>query len=311
MSSASSLYPLLPKDCHNIRLRPDSQFTPYELQDYVENHPNSVFVNEAMDYVIISNWKARSEIAEIIEVGSSLTFPPYSRFHYDGPSWAQRRIQLLKNIQTVLQTQGRDLVIASDQEARDHLLAYRDAGFHELDHIFVYRRSHLHMPLPSYDNRLEIRALTSTTISDLLQIEHESFPWLWWFAEEEWEFIQLLADVETFLAYVDSNLIGYESHTIHSQHGHLDRLAIRPQFQNQGWGRQLLRFALYRMHQLGVTTIGLSTQADNIRAQHLYEQHQFVRQNIDARIYGCVLSPTGAYYLDRYQGTRQADREHE
>ncbi|MCL4544147.1 MAG: GNAT family N-acetyltransferase, partial [Chloroflexi bacterium] len=121
--------------------------------------------------------------------------------------------------------------------------------------------------------------------------------WLWWFGVDEWLLIQMLSDVETFLAYADGTLVGYESHTLRRYTGHLDRLAIHPQFQGQGWGRELLRFALQRMTARGVRSIGLSTQAMNERAQRLYELHGFRREPLDLRMYGRILSPQGSELL--------------
>ena len=65
------------------------------------------------------------------------------------------------------------------------------------------------------------------------------------------------------------------------------RIAVIPERQGSGYGLETLHFAIARLSDLGARRVGLSTQADNLRSQQLYERYGFRRTGgNDYTIYG-------------------------
>jgi mycothiol synthase len=65
--------------------------------------------------------------------------------------------------------------------------------------------------------------------------------------------------------------------------GEIWTIGVRPDRQGRGLGRQLLRWGVGRLASLGVREIGLSVNARNERALHLYEEEGFVRMRTRER----------------------------
>ena len=73
------------------------------------------------------------------------------------------------------------------------------------------------------------------------------------------------------------------------------RIAVIPERQGAGYGLETLHFAIARLSDLGARRVGLSTQANNIRSQQLYERYGFRRTGgNDYTIYGVWLDEGAA-----------------
>jgi ribosomal protein S18 acetylase RimI-like enzyme len=116
-----------------------------------------------------------------------------------------------------------------------------------------------------------------TEIDDVLAIERESFPWLWWNSREELSRYLATSGVEVYLAFDGDRPIGYAGITVRGTAAHLDRLAVRSSHQHRGYGTSLVAFCLKRLGGLGVRRVTLSTQEDNFRSRALYERLGFRR----------------------------------
>ena len=85
----------------------------------------------------------------------------------------------------------------------------------------------------------------------------------------------------------DGKIMAYIGFTAFLGWGHIDRVAVAPEFQGQGLGLRLTRFATDRLVRVGARRIGLSTQITNVPARRMYEKLGFVRQlATDYRLYG-------------------------
>jgi ribosomal-protein-alanine N-acetyltransferase len=73
----------------------------------------------------------------------------------------------------------------------------------------------------------------------------------------------------------DDQIIGYQWSEKVEEHGHLTRLAVRPDWEGKGVGTRLLTEAMVAMVRAGATWITLNTQEDNLRSRRLYERHGF------------------------------------
>jgi [ribosomal protein S18]-alanine N-acetyltransferase len=62
----------------------------------------------------------------------------------------------------------------------------------------------------------------------------------------------------------------------HSGVGHVVRLAVAPEYQHQGYGRQLLQAIEAGFQAAGISVVHLEVRATNKRALHLYVQSDYI-----------------------------------
>jgi ribosomal-protein-alanine N-acetyltransferase len=84
------------------------------------------------------------------------------------------------------------------------------------------------------------------------------------------------------VAEEDGRLIGYQWSDKLQEHGHITRLAVRPDWENKGVGTRLLTEAMTAMVKAGTAWITLNTQESNLRSRMLYERHGF--RLVDQRV---------------------------
>jgi ribosomal-protein-alanine N-acetyltransferase len=84
------------------------------------------------------------------------------------------------------------------------------------------------------------------------------------------------------VAEEDGRLIGYQWSDKLQEHGHITRLAVRPDWENRGVGIRLLTEAMTAMVKAGAAWITLNTQESNLRSRRLYERHGF--RMVDQRV---------------------------
>lgn len=297
----SSLHPLTQADVSRVQLRFNSHFTRYTLADHVAEQPQLAWRNDQYEYVVGGRWKGRDEIGELIELGGpsrslARVFSAGSALAPE-PPWQERRASLLRRLVASYERLGASLVLLSDREAERSLSWYEELGWSAIEEIVYYHKPNVEAPPP--DGRLTVLPMAGRDVPRLMALERETFPWLWWYGIEEWASITFTPGTETFLAYVDGALVGYETHTVRNNRGHLDRLGIHPAWQGRRVGADLLSFAIQRMARQGAHTVGLSTQWNNERSRRLYERYGFVRVAGSQTLYGRVLSPEADERLRR------------
>lgn len=88
----------------------------------------------------------------------------------------------------------------------------------------------------------------------------------------------------TYVISVDSNIIGY---------GHLDKdgetiwlgIAVAEAYKGKGYGRVMMNHLIDFAKAKSITSIDLSVDADNIKAQHLYQSFGFVCYDVKNNTY--------------------------
>lgn len=266
--------PLGPRDVARLSLGWSSAFTARELEQHLLTYPGrSWWIPSSNDYLIGGPWRHRDEIAVIQELNGKL-----------------RSEDLVAAMVAGCRERGLRLVVMLDQYEGRRDSFYSRIGFEMLQHIIIYELPRIPRGIPE-GRRLRFVPVTPAMQADLLQVDHAAFPWMWWNSSAEFTTYASLYGVEIYLAYEeDGTPVAYVGLTSYRGWGHLDRIAVLPTRQGTGYGLDALNFAISRLSDLGARRVGLSTQADNIRSQHLYERYGFRRAGgSDYTIYGTRL----------------------
>ncbi len=259
-----------------LRLPWSSRFTPDGLARYVERAPGWTWtVPGTGEYLVCEGWRHRADLGMVLEV--------QARHH---------RADLLNAALAEMAARGVRCLLLNSEEWSAHGRAYQPLGFQPLERIVYYQLLGLHLPLPI---RQPLPALTfmpvgTATLPVALQIDHHSFPWLWWNSREEFALYLHTPGVRVVLGLAEGEPVGYAGFTVTRDWGHLDRLAVVHSAQGRGWGAALLAYALEQMAGLGVYRVTLSTQETNGQSQSLYRGFGFRQTHEAHNIYGRWLS---------------------
>jgi ribosomal protein S18 acetylase RimI-like enzyme len=268
----SAIQPLSVDDAHRLRLGWTSRFERPDIRNLLAQHPNlSQWNPETGEYLIAGNWRHRDDVAAVLELSAQRGASDLLRAFAEASAQAGKRVALM----------------SEHQESRNPGL-YARAGFDLIEHIMIYE-------LPKarrFDEEsftLNFQLMTvdvEAQLEELLELDHEAFPWLWWNSPNEFTNYGRARGVLIYGARDESGrLVSYIGVTRFRAWGHLDRIAVRPELQGQGIGLQSLEWAIHILAASGARRIGLSTQARNERSRLLYERYGFRR------------SPQQDYYL--------------
>lgn len=270
--------PLHPADLARFQLSWTSQLMPRELEQRLLEHPGfSWWIPANGEYLIGGPWRHRAEIAAIQELRARL-YPE----------------RLVEAFLATCRERGRRLVVMVDQPESRREPFYQRLGLEVVQEIVIYELPRLPQTIPP-PRRLRFEPLTDATFDALLALDHVAFPWLWWNSAAEFAAYRALYGVEIFVGREpDGTVAAYVGLTSYRGWGHLDRIAVLPERQGLGYGLDALNFTIARLAEHGARRVGLSTQADNLRSQRLYERYGFRRvRGSDYTIYGKWLDEPG------------------
>ena len=248
-----------------------------QARSTLRNYPNrSVWLERAHECVIVGDWRRRPEIASITGIHAV-------RFRGNLMCAASERARQL----------GLEAILFIEWTEVLNPAFYESIGFEVLDAVIPLEIHKRHFSGPSRAT-VPIRRLDAHdpwTLDQLLAIDHAAFDWLWINSQAEFSHVGWSPDVELWGQFAESQLISYLETTHYGRWGHIDRLAVHPNWQGQGLGNDLTRFGVDRLMSHGAGTVGLSTQLDNGRSQRLYEKIGFRRSESNTyRIYGRVFT---------------------
>jgi N-acetylglutamate synthase-like GNAT family acetyltransferase len=185
---------------------------------------------------------------------------------------------------------GLRLLEALVEEAAGHgivCLAYMDehalswlrrlleaGGFVRETSVVAYETSLLRPPAFGNHEAL-VRAATQADIPAVAACDQRAFGALWGYGERV--FWSIFSGVACFLiAEVEGTLAGYLLATRHGEaHAHIVRLAVEPAWQGRQVAVRLLAESFARFREMGVRTVSLNTQQENLRSQRLYRWFGF------------------------------------
>lgn len=269
--SRPEVAPLLARDVSRLSRSWTSTFTTRDLEQHCLAHPGlSWWVPANGEYLIGGAWRHRAEIAVVQELRARL----YSEALVDAYVAACRERDFA-------------LIVMLDQHEMRRDSFYARIGFDLIQEIIIYELPRLPRAIPA-PAALRFALLAPERFDDLLVVDHAAFPWLWWNSPGEFAAYGALYGVEIFIGYaLDGVPVAYTGITAYRGWGHLDRIAVVPDRQGAGYGLEALNFAVARLGSHGARRVGLSTQADNLRSQQLYERYGFHRvTGSDYAIYG-------------------------
>jgi ribosomal protein S18 acetylase RimI-like enzyme len=234
---------------------------------------------DTLEFAIVAPWRHRAEVANIKELR------------------AVRHPELLvESAVDRCAAAGAALAVMIELEEMRRPAFYQRVGFRLLEEVVMLELDRLSEPSRGRGRLKFVAAdpFDAITRERLLAIDHAAFPWLWRNNDLEFHAYGLVPGVELFLGLYNGMPIAYVGITVYLGWGHLDRIAVRPEFQGQGFGKEALAFAIGRLANLGAKRIGLSTQRDNAPSRRLYERFGFRRVwGNDYRLYGRYLRPIG------------------
>lgn len=272
--------PLHAHDVRNLRLPWLSRFSPETLAGHLDAYPDmSLWVPRSGEYVVSSPWRQRSDIAQLVEVTAR-----------------KAKAALLTAFIDRVRGQGYRLALMSDETWNSDAKLYRDLGFQHLERIIIFQkdlRDECDPPaaeLPA----LDFIPLGERDFDLLMEIDHASFPWLWWNSRPEFEDYMRIHGVHIWVALYEGEPIGYTSFTMYKGWAHLDRIAVVEKRQGRKFGAAQLRRALCAMQNLGAASVQLSTQYNNVRSHKLYKSFGFRQTRQSMNFYGLELETASA-----------------
>ncbi len=278
---------LQPGDVENLRVPWDARYSRSEIEELAAQEPPlSLWNRRSGGFLLGGQWRHRTEIANVIDIS--------------GPSIA---VELLTTFVQRAEQLGFQLAIVAEYAERRRESFYAAAGLAPIEDIVVYELGRVpQLAASGFDDEgyfvtvVDLREREQR--SALLTLDHRAFPWLWWNSAGEFDNYGSVPGVEIVLVRrPDGAPLGYIGTTSLGSWGHLDRIAVDPAAQGQGFGRRLLALAIERLQADGARRVALSTQASNRVSRALYESVGFRRsRSHDYRIYGREL--TGQHARD-------------
>jgi len=262
---------LTPSDASRLRPSLIGRFTSEMIAEHVEAHPDLAFgVAGQNHYGIGGLWRRREDIGEVVEISRG----PYRR-------------AILGRLLDAFEARGVPLVVLDFEEGAGGGDFYAAEGFATIDRIVEYDRQIQALPRPV--QAVPVRDYRSGDFDAVLEVDHASFPWLWWNSAAELDAYLAMPGVMIIVSLDGDRPVGYAGLTVRGTLAHLDRLAVHEERQRRGHGATLVTFVLDQLKAIGVRRIALSTQEDNFRSQALYERYGFTRGRWSYEIRGIWL----------------------
>jgi len=272
---------LTPADVEKLSLRGHPRLNEGDAEALVIQSPGlSKWHRESGEFILVTPWRHRPEIP---------TLAINSAFRHEDA--------LLDAALDSAREQGAAAFIMLEAFETRRPSFYERHGLERLEQIVTYEHNKPQSFLASIANRrqdfVRLNRESGVLASHVVDVDHASFPWLWWNSVAEFSSYIALPNVEVWAGLLDGEVVSYVGFTHYRHWSHLDRIAMHPRFQRRGLGREALHFAVERMVTRGAMRVGLSTQGDNMASRHMYESVGFgPTPDHDYDVYGVIL-PNG------------------
>lgn len=139
--------------------------------------------------------------------------------------------------------------------------------------VVTLRRDRVNLPMPPRHEHL-IRDASHGDMSAIVAVDRAAFDPIWRYDEAVLKAAASQAEILRVIE-LESQIIAYQLSTRYANVGHLARLAVLPDWQNQGLGAALIHDMLLHFQAQGVPTITVNTQSDNPQSYRLYTKYGF------------------------------------
>ena len=272
-----TVVPLLEADVPALRLRNTSLVRDDEVIESLRLMPGLSFWHPASgEFVLVTPWRHRFDIP---------TFRLISAFGHE--------FDLVSGALQAAATNGKAAFITTETYERRRPIFYANHGLDNLETIIAYRHDRVADFLgvagtPVQDFQV-VQPGDGALINQLVALDHAAFPWIWRNSLEEFQWWMGQPSVEVTAGLIDGRVASYYGTTYFRNMGHLDRIAVHPDFQGRAFGKETLTVALQRMAGIGQTQAALCTQQANKVSQALYERAGFQRApHDDYHMYGTL-----------------------
>ncbi len=129
---------------------------------------------------------------------------------------------------------------------------------------------------PESRSDLEVREMLPEDFQQVYEIDLSAFSLIWRNSMSQ----QQAAYQEAFSARVieiKGKVAAYQISTTNPQGGHLARLAVDPEYQNQGLATLLIEDILNTFQEQGIVEVTVNTQSNNLASLELYKKFGFAR----------------------------------
>lgn len=282
-----------PADIPRLRIGNHPRLRPGDAESLVIQAPGlSKWHPESGEFLLVTPWRHRSDIPSVNVL--------HAFEHED---------ELLSGATASAEEQGKAAFVLMDAFEIRRPAFYERNNLQKLESILTYEHrtpEDLLANAPPMQQEFEPWfGGDDAMLDELMELDHAAFPWLWRNSREEFLAYARMPFVEVWVGRIDGRMTSYLGITHFRGWSHLDRIAIVPDVQGQGLGRETLRAAVERMLDTGAARIGLSTQKNNIRSRRMYERSGF-RETPDMNydVYG-ILFEEGKRHMgeDRPQET--------
>ncbi len=186
------------------------------------------------------------------------------------PHLAWRRLWPIAEGELVGMAAQQAAILALHDWMREPALA---SGFTRTHEVIFLKWRNRPLPLPaSLPGKL--RRMRSADLGQVCQVDHDAFEPIWRNSRRTLEGAFQGASYATVIEG-EARVIGYQISTVSPLGGHIARLAVSPEHQGQGLGHELVRDAVERLRDSGVSQVTVNTQSDNQRSLELYRRLDF------------------------------------
>lgn len=282
---------LTPADIGNLSIRNHPRLNDGDAEALVIQAPGlSMWHPESREFVLVTPWRHRRDIPTV-HVSSAFR-------HEDA---------LLSASIRAAEEQGKAAFVMLELQEIRRPSFYQRNGLERLESIVTYEMRQPQAFLRTIPSRrqefVQLDWRSGELGKTVIDLDHAAFPWLWWNSAEEFTSYISLPNIEVWAGMHDGEVVSYVGFTHFRGWSHLDRIAIRPDTQGQGFGREALHFTVERMVNAGARRIGLSTQGTNARSRRLYERIGF-RETPEHHydVYGVIFPAGRAHVRQEHEG---------
>lgn len=281
---AVEISPLRPEHVQLLNAEGNPRLDETDIYAIIRRSPGSSFwAPETGEFILVQPWRSRSELLYIHTLWS---------FGNDAP--------LVRAAARAAREAGAACLLMLETGERRRQAFYQRHGFERVEGIRTYEHTEpedlARLFAPGDVRFSRVSRGEEELLGEVEAIDHVAFPWLWRNSHEEFVSYIAFPGTELWAASLEGRVVAYFGITQFHRWAHLDRIAVSPDLQRSGLGKQTLGYAARRMIEAGADQISLSTQNNNRVSRRLYESLGFRHTaQSDYDVYGVVFDANRVY----------------